>query len=279
MNNKNQLRNLYEVIEKDNNLRFTETKVLFFSKKYDVIFDAVLFNVNKKSIFSETWGKPDIIVSGKWINVYYPNLKIDIPNDRSKYYIIDIKSSSIKLINSLEDLSESSKYNGYKSQILVYKNALDSCFKDINIDNSSSFGFILGKNYQGIIDKVNYYNTDPFSMLAVINFDKSKINGEEINKEVSRSINWNKFLMNKRNYNSLSLFPINNSELYPNMKNTTSKYYNLKKKVANANKEITLMYYCGTNKRNSLHNKGIYSFTDPKCDSETLGFKKNQIMD
>jgi len=92
---KNKLKNKIITIKKENDLikQFEKTKEAIEKFKYEVILGGLL--INKKN---NTYGYPDIIVLGSWINKFFVSAPYEyIKNDI--YYIIDIKSSTINLIS------------------------------------------------------------------------------------------------------------------------------------------------------------------------------------
>ena len=93
MTEKNELKKLIEINELDIYLNCTQTVKIILENNHNIILGSVLIN-NKNN----TWGKPDLIVRGDWINKYIMDNLIMI--DHKKWYIIDIKSSTINLILS-----------------------------------------------------------------------------------------------------------------------------------------------------------------------------------
>ena len=70
----------------------------------------------------------------------------------------------------------------------------------------------------------------------------------------------------------MHLAPIDNDNLYPNMKNHYDKNYKkIKKDVAYENKEITLLWNCGIKNRKIAWDNGIKKYTDDKLTPELLG--------
>ncbi|GAH17538.1 unnamed protein product, partial [marine sediment metagenome] len=48
-------------------------------------------------------------------------------------------------------------------------------------------------------------------------------------------------------------------------------YHKIKKKFAEDIEEISLVWRCGPKQRKAAHDKGIYSWKDPRCTPEVLG--------
>jgi len=264
----NELNKLYE-FRKTNNIseQFKKTVTILISKKYDIILGSVL--INKKN---NTYGYPDIIVSGYWINKYIVDSVPEVESNRNKYYIIDVKSSTITLINSGEHVSSGLLYNGYKQQIYIYTNALNNIFKENNIDNEVNIGFILGKRYKYISNKNTIIINNPFERLGIINYDYEKMHDNDYNNIIENAIKWKKEL--KENWQDYTINPINKDELYPNMKNNYDKNYRkIKKMVAYENKEITLLWNIGIKNRKLAWKQKIKNYNNPDLTCNILGLK------
>ena len=268
----NQLNLLIEIDENDITKRYNITKDVIINRKYDIILGGLLINMN-----NNTYGYPDIIVSGYWIRKYIKDYPNEIPNDKSIYYVIDVKSSSINLISGGENISSGLLYDGYKAQIFIYKEALNDI---IGIKND--IAFVLGKKYEYCLSGKKIKIDDPFSHLAIINYSFEKHNGKDFSEQIKKAVEWKKDLDN--NWKNYSLYPIEKSELYPNMKNAYDKNYRqIKKQIAIKNKEITLLWNCGVKNRTNAFKKGINRYDDKKISPEILGFehtsKKYKIID
>ena len=272
MSNNNELKKMIKINESNINLNYLETINNILKNKYSIIFGGVL--INEKN---NTWGKPDLIVKGEWINRY---IEGNIPNISSnKWYIIDIKSSTVNLISGGDEMSSKLLYNCYKSQIYIYTDALNESLKKYNRDNNVKYGFILGKKYKYVVSK-NTIIKKPFEYLGIVDFTKD-INGQSLPKIISDAVKWNNDL--RENWKDYKLNPINKDELYPNMKNQYDKnWHKIKKEVAIANKEITLLWNCGMTNRKFAWEYGIKNYDDPRLNSKILGFEgksKETIID
>lgn len=259
--------------ETDLYLNCEKTMEAIISNKYTLILGAQLLNNE-----NNTWGKPDILAKGIWIQKYI-NTNMEML-DISKWYVIDIKSSTIDLIKGGEDISSKLLLNTYKSQIYIYTCALNKLMQEHCMPNNVSYGFILGKKYKYVVDK-NKILKKPFECLGIIDFSKDLPNGDTWDNIVSRAVEWNKDL--RLNWENFNVCPINRDELYPNMKNNyDKKWHNVKKLIASKNKEITLMWYCGIANRKNAWEKGIRRYDDPKLSAKILGFEntsKELIID
>ncbi len=263
MKEKNEHHKLIRINEKNINMNCINTINTIIKNKHTIILNSVV--INKKN---NTWGKPDLIVKGEWINTYIHD-KID-RLDLNKWYIIDIKSSTISLINGGEDLSSKILYSVYKTQIYIYTEALNELMNDYGINNNVNYGFILGKKYKYVLNKMTIIKS-PFEFLGIIDYKKENPKKDMWSDIISNGINWINDL--RTNWEKFKLNPINKDELQPNMKN----YYDgssrkIKKQIALFNKEITLLWNCGISNRKLAWNENIKRYDDPKLNAKILGF-------
>lgn len=265
MKNNKQSKKLIKINEEDKYLNAIKTIQVIKKNYHSIILGSVVINS-----VNNTWGKPDLIVKGCWINKY---IKDNIEGvNVNKWYIIDIKSSTIQLINGGEDISSKLLYSVYKSQVYIYTQALNQSLKDYGIFNDVVIGFILGKKYKYVQNTIKITKSS-FDSLGIIYFEKEKEKGVDWNNVINSSINWLADL--KTNWKDFTLGPINRDELYPNMKNIYNKnWYGVKKNIAAFNKEITTLWYCGLANREKAWKIGIKSYMDPKLTPEILGFDK-----
>ncbi len=277
----NKIKNLMEecnskgkiiTIEKtdDINIQFEKTKLIIEESRYEVIFGGLLINTK-----NSTYGYPDIIILGSCIHKLINNPPENIIQDET-YYIIDIKSSTINLINGGKYVSSSNLFEGYKTQIWVYKEALDQIQKC-----ESAFGFILGKKYKYIQNKEEIHINNSFYMLGLIDYSYEKNKGNDIKYKVKNAVKWSKEL--KKNWKKYKLYPIT-KKIRPNMKNSFDKNHKkIKKKIAQKNNELTLLWNCGITQRNQANKFGITKYSDLILSPEKLGIveksSKYNILD
>ena len=229
-----------------------------------IIYQGVLFNENNK-----TYGCPDLIIRGDKLNeLFNENEPIN------KYYIIDIKFSSIKLSADKSYILNSDMIPAYKTQILLYTHALNKL-----LNQNVTKGFILAKKYfsesRGIKNTINNNN---YNILATINYDSID---NKYNETLTNAINWILKLRNEGSCWKLLPQPSIN-ELYPNMSNNKDgKWRPIKKELAEKINELTLLINVGYQQRKNAFNNNIYSYKDEKCNSNILGLtgKKSLIVD
>lgn len=251
----------YKNLEKNDHISLTNN--IISKKKYDIILGGHLHNFD-----NNTAGKPDLIVSNKWLCKYInENLNLEDTNEKI-YYIIDIKAAAITLINNGKNISNKLDYNTYKSQVLMYKNALDK------LQNyKTKYGFIMGKKYY-CNDKE--YKT-PYDILGIIDYDYEK--NKNIDEKNKKAIKEYKEVKNLKNDRSKRLFKKNS---LINMKNKYSNQYKKKKEIISVKyKELTRLAYVGNKEKQKAKNWGITKYTDKKLSSEKLGLKgkRGLLMD
>jgi len=263
MKEKKEENKLMKIREPNIILNYNLTIQTILKKKHELILGSIL--LNKKN---NTWGKPDILVKGSWIKKYIKDIIVIVEDN--KWYVIDVKSSTINLINGGEDISSKLLYSVYKSQVYIYTEALNNLLEEYGFSNNVSHGFILGKKYKYVCNGIDIIKKS-FDSLGVIDFQKYKINGLAWEDTISNAIDWITDL--RTNWKTFELNPINKNELYPNMKNPYDKnHHSIKKQIATVNKEITLLWNCGVTNRKLAWDKGIYRYNDPKLNASILGF-------
>ena len=280
---------------------YNETVTNIQSCKYDVILDSVLMNND-----NSTYGYPDLIVSTRWINKYISD---KIVNDEPYvYYIIDIKNSSISLINGGLNMSMNKIYECYKYQVYIYKEALNK----IQLHKpKNNYGFILGKNYK-YQENGKYVNVlNPFKTLGLIDYNYQQEVNINYEKNISDAINYKRNINKKHARNVVmsmtdnaiingngkkvnrngkkvnrngkkvngTIRKIHKNNKYKNvinMKNSYDKNYGgIKKVLAHNSKEITAFYKCGIKQRDIAHKHNIYEYDDKRLTPELLGFTSN----
>lgn len=266
---------------------YNETINAIQSCRYDVILDSVLMNND-----NSTYGYPDLIVSTRWINKYISDKIVN--DDPYVYYIIDIKNSSISLINGGLNMSMNKIYECYKYQVYIYKEALNK----IQVHKpKNNYGFILGKNYK-YQENGKYVNVlNPFKTLGLIDYNYQPEVNINYEKNISDAINYKRNINKKHVKNVIMNInktdsdinrtdsDINNrkcrkgqgpkgiSKSLINMKNNYDKNYGgIKKVLAHNSKEITAFYKCGIKQRDIAHKHNIYEYNDKRLTPELLGF-------
>ena len=288
MNKKKEIHKILNINKKlSKKNKYNKTLEAFIENKYEVILGSFVINTD-----NNTGGFPDLVVKGSWIKKYikffnnnlnkninnltnlnnFDKLNLNININNQTYYIIDIKSSIISLINKGEMISNTQTFKNYKMQVYVYKMAVESMLSTIKSKSKiSDYGFLLGKKY-AFVDKKIQFNFDSFDVLGLF------IYSDNDKQDLASAVDWHEYL--KENWQTMKLNPINNEYLHPNIKNTfDGKYKKVKHAIAKENKEITLLYNCGITQRNNAFMYDIKRYDDPDLTTEILGFKNASSRD
>ena len=245
--------------------KYQET-INLMKKGVPIIYQGVLHNYQNK-----TYGLPDLLVRSDYINKLMGYNVISKAEEKIKstklkinyhYKVIDIKHSTINLKSDGIHILNSDSIPTYKGQLYIYTLALNKIL-GININKA----FIWGKKYK--INKIE--NKNFMNKLGVINYDT--VDKDYINIS-NNAINWIKNLRCEGNKWKLLPLPCR-EELYPNMKNEKDGQWHILKNELNKRiNEITSIWQCGIKKRKLAHDKLIFSWTNPLCNAELLGFNK-----
>ena len=244
-----------------------------------IIYQGVLYD-EKKEIF----GCSDLIVRSDIINKIFENTVIDkndelinAPNlgtQKYHYRIIDIKNSKLHFNTNSFTLRNTANIKPFKSQIYIYTYCLG-----IIQGYTPPEGYILGNSWiqEKCVNKnkVVKCNNTPFNKAGIINFDKFDYKYKQLSFD---AIDWIRNL--NKNYKNWKLSPPSNKYLYPNMNNKLDgNYHNEKYELAIKNFEITNIWNCSVENRQTAFDNNIVSWKDEDCNSKILGIKgKNSIL-
>lgn len=171
-----------------------------------------------------------------------------------RYYIIDIKFSSIKLNKDKNKMLSNVKTTYYTLQVWLY-----SLMLKYMSGYMSNMGYILGKN----------------EMIAPIDFDEGVYESP-----IKDAIEWKIEL--REHGNEWSTDPPSNKWLYPNIKSNTNLSYLRKKKELSAKlRDLTELWYVTPLKRKRAHDEGIKEYTDKRLKANTMGIngRTGEILD
>ncbi len=236
-------------------------------------------------------GIPDLIVRTDYINriVSEPVHEHD-PNQATYYCIIDIKYATLQLRADATHLLSAGWANYYKSQLYIY----NECLAKIQKYNPNK-AYVLGRQWVYTKQGIQYRGDSSLDRLGVVDFGSVD---NTIPDQVTAAEHWIRDL--RKNYQDWSLTPYLNpskdhkndlktggyqlprDELYPNMCNQRDDpYKETKLKLAHNIGEITTIWMCGPRQRDLAHAKGVFSWRDPRCTADLLGFtgKRAQIVD
>tara|TARA_B100000886_G_scaffold251325_1_gene177366 strand:+ start:9362 stop:11710 length:2349 start_codon:yes stop_codon:yes gene_type:complete len=242
-----------------------------------IIYQAVLYNYENK-----TFGSADLIIRSDFINKIVKTrtlsdeeININAPKflkHKYHYRVIDIKNSIMHLNVDDKTIRNNNNVKPFKTQIAVYNMALEQ-MQGYLPDQS----YILGNGWilQKTVNKqqINRKSRNPFDKFGIIDFNQKD---SEYYDTANYALEWLKLIQN--NSNKLIHNPPNDPRLYPNMCNSYDGiYHKIKQQIAEEIDEITCIWQCGKQNREIAHSKNIYSWKDPNCTAEILGFSGNKI--
>ena len=224
----------------------------------------------------KSFGCVDLLVRSDYINRIVDNvvitrkeqrIKAPICNGNFHYRCIDIKNTRMHFNSNEITLRNNSNIKPYKVQLNIYNLGLGEMQGYLP---SESYilgnGWVKNKVINGFKDSIVVNN--PFNKLGVIDYDNFD---NPYNKITLDAVNWLHYLNESEN---LEHDPPNDNRLYPNMCNKMDGYYHkVKKQISEKYDEITSVYQCGVENRNSALINGVKSWRDSKCNSEILGIK------
>jgi len=228
-----------------------------------------------------TFGIPDLLIRSDWIKFLVhesPYLLPEIENIPSPtlnrpwhYRIIDIKFTCLLLRADSSHLLNSSSFPAYKSQLLIYNWALE------NIQGYlPNEVYILGRRWKSTSKGETFINNTCFDKFGIIDYTGLDI------KFVSQTETALKWLRDVRSDEAstwnITKYPLSRWELYPNMCNTHDHpWHDVKQKLASENNELTNLWMVGPKHRDLALQAGISKWSDPRCNTDSLGIKGEKI--
>lgn len=220
-----------------------------------VIYQGIVRNYTNK-----TYGVCDLIVRSDWLSKLYDQ---KIKTKKKCYVVIDIKFKTLSLKADGIHLRNDGIMKAYKSQLCIYNDALG-----IMQGYKPPVAYIMGWRWKYTCRKIEYRGENCFDRLGHI--DYTTCDKEYITK-TKAAVKWLNLVATTSHEWDLSTLPLPHPQLYPNMCNHYDyPYYNVKKKFAEDIGEISLLWKCGPKQRKAAHAKGIYTWDDPKCTTDTL---------
>jgi len=227
-----------------------------------IIYNGGIFNDN-----NHIYSIPCLLVRSDYINKIFKNSIIEIDNKGCKfskewhYIIVHISYSNIHIPNNVI-LNKSKGIKILKGRLYLQNLGLSRIQKYL-----PNYSLIIAKKY--ILKNNIYYQLD---YTAPVHFN----NEESIKNKTNSAVDWYKELIKNGNK-----WDINNLNIYPNMSNQSCEniWDNIKKKIAENNKEITKLWSCGVNERKRALDSNIHEWN--KCNSDILGIKgkRKKILD
>jgi len=257
------------------NLEGVDKTIENMKKGTPIIHSAPICNYNNK-----TYGVIDLLIRSDYINQLFnsailkpeqtiiPATSFDHP---FHYVVIDIKYSTLNLASNGINLTNSGKIPAYKSQLYIYNRAIGAIQGYLPICS-----YILGRRWSYTKQDIKFSGDSCFDKLGVIDF--SDYDHQYISK-TNKALKWYRNVQN--NGMSWKLTPPTVSELYPNMCIDSGQWNIKKQHIAQSLHEITMVWNCGIKHRNNALAHGITKWSDPRCNSNVLGFsgKKAKIID
>ena len=190
---------------------------------------------------------PDFIIHRDIFNeifdeVYIPDLHDkSLPQILPLYIVSDIVYQTVHLNSDMTDLINENNLYYYKCKIYLCNEILG--YKD--------YGILFAKEYRHkecILKKKSIVGRFLFN--------------DDMQEKIESALAW---LDNLNQYfDEWLIYPKPTiTELYPNMNIKTGPWYKEKKRLAEEIKEITLVWNISYHKRCLLHDKGIYTWSDP----------------
>lgn len=231
-------------------------------KGIPIITQGLVYNPQNK-----TYGYPDLLVRSD----YFRELVSQPPQIKSygsrfstdwHYRVIDIKFATLHMTVDEKHLLNQGSTLAYKGQLCIYNEALAYMQ-----DHVPKKAFIMGRGWKTTHDSEG----EIFSRLGHIDFSGRDIDHVE---STYAAIEWIRDLRTEGS--TWEVLPVpSRAELYPNMSNTNdSGWHKAKKQIAEELSDLTEIWYCGPTQREFAHEKGIYSWKDPLCNSQNLGMKQ-----
>jgi len=182
-------------------------------------------------------------------------------NGNYHYVVIDVKFSTLPLRADGRHLLNSGSYPFYKTQTWIYTQAVGKIQ-----GYTPRSAYILGRRWNYTSRGIKYNSLYSLDKLGIIDFegvDKMYID------RTSDAIKWRREV--EQFGADWSVSPPSREELRPNMCVDSGRWNPQKQKLADENKEITQIWYCGIKQRENAHTHGVTSWDDPHCTSQTLG--------
>lgn len=198
-----------------------------------------------------------------------PDYEIKTQNGKYLYEVVDAKHSTLKLASNGYNVLNSDRYPAYKGQLFIYLELLNEIQDSKNVQ-----AYLLGKAYNYKQCKKTYKGEALFKKLGIVDFSAYDF---EYKHKVNNAIKWI-YDVKTKGQNWKLLPKPSKQELYPNMKNTGTKWDKFKNNYAMILGEITSIYYCGYKRRNNCHSNNVISWYSKNCNARAIGFKDNSII-
>jgi len=208
---------------------------------------------------TKTFGYPDLIVREDYLPCIFGREVVPINKNTYLYHIIDIKYHSLNYkkesgINGILKIMSNKSQQHYIYQTYIYTKGLRHLLNYDILPKELQNSYIIGRNWN--LENIN-------NSVGEIEFKDFP----SILSKLENAIIWFKDL--KLSGNTWNIEKPHRLELFPNVKNDRdTNWEKTKMKIAQKNKELTLLWNCGPSIRNKMVKNGIYSWDDPKLNTD-----------
>lgn len=226
---------------------------------------------------TKTFGAPDFLFRSDVLGSLFPGL-IDrdqlaqradfLGSNRWHYVVVDAKFTTLHLLASGQ-VGNSGSSPAYKAQLYIYNRALG---------NAQGYepprAFLLGRGWSQTVRSITSRGTDALERLGPISFDES------VRAKANSAVEWVRRLRKEGDKWHVLPFP-SVPELWPNAGDDSWPWRGVTKMVANELNELTQLWEVGVDKRNTAHQKGVFSWKDHQVTADFLGVtgtKTNPIL-
>jgi len=238
-----------------------------------IIVQAPLYNYSNM-----TFGAADLIVRSDYINTLCnsvmlsaeeENHKAPLLNGNYHYRIIDIKWTTMTLCANGKTIRNSDRFPAYKGQLAIYNAALG-----LVQGYTPNIAYILAKKWKYEAKSVQYEGFNCFDLLGEIDYNGFDQDYLDISVKAIQWIRNVRYNGHKWNTD----YPPTVDELYPNMNNKyDTPFHHVKAEIAEKNKELTDIYMVGVKNRQIAHKKGIFQWSDSRCNAKALGINGAKV--
>jgi len=222
--------------------------------------DAIIYSAYLQDPARRLRGIPDLLVRNDRIQTLFQDVEIlgTIPNGSSRfgpyYYIpVEIKFSTIPLTTNGISVANVDRVPFYKTQLYAYCSLLQT------IQGwQPSCAFLIGKR---TVHKESVYDT--LSRPGMVDYTSRDLS---FISTFHNGMNW---LRRVKKFGPV--WELNDVQSFPlNMKCVDPVHQKDKKELASMSGEITEIWQCGVEQRKRAHEKGIYSWRDPRLTAEVM---------
>jgi hypothetical protein len=242
-----------------------------FRAKVPIIHGGVVHDVENK-----IHGVFDLAIREDYISKVFTNIpeyilkRLKIAHDSKRYFIVEIKFSTIPLKSDGYHILNTSSFPAYKGQLYLYNRAIS---KLTGVENNISL--ILGRGYKLVQGGSTTLSQDPFERFGVVDFGGNDV---DVVSKTNAAVSWLRDV--KKDGWSWNPYKPQRDEMFPNMcvsSDISSNVKEAKEAVSQRIGEISQVWMCGVAARKHAHSQGVKSWKDDRCTSQILGFRDGKI--